>query len=193
MEPVLSLAGERGLPDLTVVEFAVLIALLQLGPSTLVQLRATVADWFGQELTPLALSPAVRRLRHQGMLIEHADGRLQTVAHAGPPVAACFAAAIRITGTEFRRLLISDPARVSTKLKPAQRSRETVSCTGKSVRAVGTGSASRASKGGAPPSAQHAPAQGVRAQRSAAARSRARRAAPAENSPSGGGTAPEPS
>lgn len=65
----------------------------------------------------------MRRLTHQGFLTGDLDGVLRPVSDAGPQVAACFSAAIRITGGELRRLLTgANPKTSGAALQDAHKS-----------------------------------------------------------------------
>ena len=105
MASITPLSSGRGLPDLTMVEFAIMISLMRLGPNPAPLLLETLSEWFGQKVGLSDLKPGLRRLMHQGMLVQDPDGRLRPMPPSAPPVATCFAAAIRIVGTEFRRAL----------------------------------------------------------------------------------------
>ena len=105
MASITPLSSGRGLPDLTMVEFAIMISLLRLGPNPAPILLETLSEWFGQTVGLSDLKPGLRRLMHQGMLVQDPNGSLRPMPPSAAPVATCFAAAIRIVGTEFRRAL----------------------------------------------------------------------------------------
>lgn len=105
MASITPLASGRGLPDLSVVEFAIMIALLRLGPKPAPLLLGTLSEWFGQDVTLSDIQPGVRRLVHQHFLRLEAGGTLRPQARSVSPVATSFSAMIRIVGTEFRRAL----------------------------------------------------------------------------------------
>lgn len=105
MASITPLASGRGLPDLTVVEFAIMIALLRLGPKPAPLLLETLSEWFGQDVVLSDIQPGIRRLVHQHFLRSEAGGTLRPQALAVSPVATSFSAMIRIVGTEFRRVL----------------------------------------------------------------------------------------
>ena len=105
MASITPLASGRELPDLTMVEFAIMISLMRLGPNPAPLLLETLSEWFGQTVGLSDLKPGLRRLMHQGMVVQDLDGSLRPMPPAASPVATCFAAAIRIVGTEFRRAL----------------------------------------------------------------------------------------
>ena len=103
-------SGGRGLPDLTVVEFCVMIALMRLGPQPAPALIPTLSDWFGFSISLSDIEPAVRRLIHQQLLLKQAHGTLLARSAATAPVSNCFAALVRLVGTEFERALkLADP------------------------------------------------------------------------------------
>ncbi|MGB3469769.1 MAG: hypothetical protein WBA51_02985 [Erythrobacter sp.] len=110
METITPLGSGRALPDLSVVEFAIMIALMRLGPQPAPVLLPTLSDWFGFAISLSDIRPALRRLEHQGYLTTLEDGSLRTRRASAEPVALSFTALIRIVGTEFGRALkMADP------------------------------------------------------------------------------------
>lgn len=105
METITPLSSGRALPDLTVVEFAIMIALMRLGPQPAPALLPTLSDWFGYAISLGDIRPALRRLEHQGYLTTLEDGSLRTRRASAEPVALSFTALIRIVGSEFGRAL----------------------------------------------------------------------------------------
>jgi hypothetical protein len=105
METVTPLSSGRALPDLSVVEFAIMIALMRLGPQPAPILLPTLSDWFGFAISLGHIRPALRRLEHQGYLTTLEDGTLRLRRAASEPVAVSFTALIRILGSEFGRAL----------------------------------------------------------------------------------------
>lgn len=105
METITPLSSGRALPDLTVVEFAIMIALMRLGPQPAPSLLPTLSDWFGYAISLGDVRPALRRLEHQGYLTTLEDGSLRTRRASAEPVALSFTALIRIVGSEFGRAL----------------------------------------------------------------------------------------
>jgi hypothetical protein len=105
METVTPLSSGRALPDLSVVEFAIMIALMRLGPQPAPILLPTLSDWFGFAISLGHIRPALRRLEHQGYLTTLEDGTLRPRRAASEPVALSFTALIRIVGSEFGRAL----------------------------------------------------------------------------------------
>ena len=105
METITPLSSGRGLPDLTVVEFAIMIALMRLGPQPAPALLPTLSDWFGFALSLSHIRPSLRRLEHQGYLTTLEDGTLRPRRTSAEPVALSFTALIRIVGSEFGRTL----------------------------------------------------------------------------------------
>lgn len=105
METITPLSSGRGLPDITVVEFAIMIALMRLGPQPAPSLLPTLSDWFGYAISLSDIRPALRRLEHQGYLTTLEDGSLRTRRASAEPVARSFTALIRIVGSEFGRAL----------------------------------------------------------------------------------------
>ena len=110
METITPLGSGRALPDLTVVEFAIMIALMRLGPQPAPLLLPTLSDWFGFAISLRDIQPAMRRLEHQGYLVTLENGVLRPRSASAEPVALSFTALIRIVGTEFGRVLkMADP------------------------------------------------------------------------------------
>ncbi|PKP96925.1 MAG: hypothetical protein CVT76_05655 [Alphaproteobacteria bacterium HGW-Alphaproteobacteria-15] len=105
METITPLSSGRALPDLSVVEFAIMIALMRLGPQPAPALLPTLSDWFGFAISLSAIRPSVRRLEHLGYLTTLEDGTLRTRRASAEPVALSFTALIRIVGSEFGRAL----------------------------------------------------------------------------------------
>lgn len=105
METITPLSSGRALPDLSVVEFAIMIALMRLGPQPAPLLLPTLSDWFGYAISLTDIRPALRRLEHQGYLTTLEDGSLRTRRSSAEPVALSFTALIRIVGSEFGRAL----------------------------------------------------------------------------------------
>lgn len=105
METITPLSSGRGLPDLSVVEFAIMIALMRLGPQPAPALLPTLSDWFGFAISLGDIRPALRRLDHQGYLTTLEDGTLRPRRTSTEPVALSFTALIRIVGSEFGRAL----------------------------------------------------------------------------------------
>lgn len=105
METVTPLSSGRALPDLSVVEFAIMIALMRLGPQPAPILLPTLSDWFGFAISLGHIRPSLRRLEHQGYLTTLEDGTLRPRRAASEPVALSFTALIRIVGSEFNRAL----------------------------------------------------------------------------------------
>ena len=105
METVTPLSSGRALPYLSVVEFAIIIALMRLGPQPAPVLLPTLSDWFGFAISLGHIRPALRRLEHQGCLTTLEDGTLRLRRAASEPVAVSFTALIRILGSEFGRAL----------------------------------------------------------------------------------------
>lgn len=105
METITPLSSGRALPDLSVVEFAIMIALMRLGPQPAPSLLPMLSDWFGYAISLGDIRPALRRLEHQGYLTTLEDGSLRTRRASAEPVALSFTALIRIVGSEFGRAL----------------------------------------------------------------------------------------
>lgn len=110
METVAPLGRGRALPDLSVVEFAIMMVLLRLGPQPAPALLPTLSDWFGYALSLRDIRSALRRLEHQGYVMRLDDGALRPRGASAKPVSQSLTALIRIIGTEFCRVLrMADP------------------------------------------------------------------------------------
>jgi hypothetical protein len=89
---------EAGLPAMTVVELAVIIALLRLGPSSIGAVAPVLAQWFAVAARPEDLSASVRRMLGQGWLAEGSDGCLRPAPAALAPTQLLYAGFIRMLG-----------------------------------------------------------------------------------------------
>ncbi len=105
MNPLTPLPSGRGLPDLSVVEFAIMIALVRFGPQHPPSLLPTLSEWFGRAISLGHIRPALRRLEHQGYLTTLEGGSLSMRRASAEPVALSLTALIRIVGSEFGRVL----------------------------------------------------------------------------------------
>ena len=122
MSTTTPLSCGRGLPDLSVVEFCVMIALMRLGPQPAPALLPTVSDWFGWTVSLSDIEPAVRRLIHQQLLLKGPHGTLRARPAATTPVSNCLTALVRLVGTEIERALkkADPPMRVHLMKKTAE-------------------------------------------------------------------------
>ena len=117
------LASGQGLPDLTVAEFAIMIALMRLGPSPAQALLPLLSDWFGYAVGLADIQPFLRRLMRLGFLVKEVDGTLQPQRRSAQSVSACFSALIRLVGSQFEQALEkADPQLLDQILKAASRS-----------------------------------------------------------------------
>lgn len=89
---------EAGLPAMTVVELAIIIALLRLGPSPIGAVAPVLAEWFAAAARPADLASSVRRMLGQGWLAEDGDGCLRPAPAALAPTQLLYAGFIRMLG-----------------------------------------------------------------------------------------------
>lgn len=95
MASVTHIGGGR-LPDMTVVEVAVVVALLRRGPSRIDALAPVLAEWFATPVAFSDLTPSVRRMFGRGWLAEARDGRLSPGLLALQPTQRLYAGFIRM-------------------------------------------------------------------------------------------------
>ena len=123
MAAITPLASGRGLPDLAVAEFAIMVALMRLGPSPAPVLLPLLSDWFGHAVGLDDIEPFLRRLMRLGFVVKEADSTLQPQRRSAQSVSACFAALIRLVGSQFEHALEqADPQLLDQILKEASRS-----------------------------------------------------------------------
>ena len=104
MPKITSFDQARTTPDLSVMEFAILIALLRHGPVPAPIILPTLSDWLNTELGLSDIQPQIRRLLHNGMVTEP-DGVLTPHKKSLEPVSMLYQLVIRMIGTEFSRVL----------------------------------------------------------------------------------------
>lgn len=102
MDEILPFGSARMLPDLTVVEFVLLMALSRLGPSPAPVLVQALTKYFALPVGLSDIQPALRRLRQQQLVTDEVGG-LPLASHgAARPVSLCYAATIRLIGEDCR-------------------------------------------------------------------------------------------
>ena len=89
---------EAGLPAMTVVELAIIIALLRLGLSPIGDVAPVLSEWFATAARPADLASSVRRMLGQGWLAEDGDGCLRPAPAALAPTQLLYAGFIRMLG-----------------------------------------------------------------------------------------------
>ena len=88
------------LPDLTVVEVSIIVALLRKGPAVLEALCPVLAGWFMKPIIGSELVPSVRRLQGRGWLVERPGGELVPSPSAYDPTQRLYSAFIRMLARE---------------------------------------------------------------------------------------------
>ncbi len=86
------------LPGMTVVELAIIIALLRLGPSPIGAVAPVLSGWFAVAVRPEDLASSVRRMLGQGWLAEDGAGCLRPAPAALAPTQLLYAGFIRMLG-----------------------------------------------------------------------------------------------
>ena len=123
MATITPLASGRGLPDLAVAEFAIMIALMRLGPGPAPLLLPLLSDWFGHAVGISDIQPHLRRLMRLGFLVKEVNGTLRPQPTSAQSVSTCFSALIRLVGSQFEQALDqADPQLLDQILKEASRS-----------------------------------------------------------------------
>ena len=91
--------GSSPLPDMTVVELAIVIALLRDPPGTLASIAPILADWFRRPVSPAQLLQPSQRMLRLGWIESNADGTLIPGQAAFEPTAWFYAGFIRMLGS----------------------------------------------------------------------------------------------
>ena len=117
MAAITSFDAERACPDMTVMEFAIMIALLRHGPVPAPIILPTLSQWLNMELGLSDIQPQIRRLIHNGLLKEP-GGVLTPRRKSLEPVSTLYQLVIRMIGNEFSRVLSkSNPSLLDEILK----------------------------------------------------------------------------
>ena len=87
------------LPDMTVVELSVVVALLTDGPLGRDRIRQVVDDWFVQSMRTFDLEPCLARMKARGWLREDPVKALSPTRAAEAPTLLLYAGVIRMIGT----------------------------------------------------------------------------------------------
>lgn len=91
---------EASLPDMTVVEVSIIVALLRRGPTAPDGLAPVLADWFAMPVRSDDLAPSVRRMTRRGWLARRGGGTLAPTPSAYQPTQVLYAGFIRLLGRE---------------------------------------------------------------------------------------------
>jgi hypothetical protein len=94
--------GAVGLPDATVVELSIVVALLGRGPVRLECLAPVLAAWFARSVDWRALAPSVRRMKRRGWLIADRVGALTPTGSGRASAQLLYAGVIRMVGATER-------------------------------------------------------------------------------------------
>ncbi len=100
----------RGLTDLTIVELAIMIAVLRHGPVPAAIILPALSEWFGKCIGMSDIQPGIRRLIHTGFL--HDDsGTLHPERKAQESVVTLYAMFVRMIGSDVIDLMnLKDPS-----------------------------------------------------------------------------------
>ena len=99
---VTPIGGAQALPDMTALELAVIVALLQTGPSVIALFSRKIEDWFATPLKPSDLDPSLRRLWTKGWLSDGAGGELSPTPAALEPTRTIYSGLVRMIGSQFQ-------------------------------------------------------------------------------------------
>ena len=99
---VTPIGGAQALPDMTALELAVIVALLQTGPSVIALFSRKIEDWFSTPLRPSDLDPSLRRLRTKGWLSDGAGGELSPTIEALEPTRTIYSGLVRMIGSQLQ-------------------------------------------------------------------------------------------
>ncbi len=95
-------AGAPTLPDMTVVELSLVIALLRDGAAGAERIAGTVAGWYARPVRSRDLAPSIARLTARGWLVAGSDGALSPTPRAHQPTSLLYACVIRMIGDAER-------------------------------------------------------------------------------------------
>lgn len=114
MSAIAHLSDHRPFPDLSVAEFAVLIALLRVGPHPAGFLIPTLDSWFDTKLCAADLEPTIARLIRADLILRRAT-TLHPGRHARNIVIKVYGSLFRILGDDMAKLIaISEPSLLDT-------------------------------------------------------------------------------
>lgn len=86
------------LPDMTVIELSVIVALLTSGPLNRDRIRQVVGDWFVRSTRTFDLEPCLARLRARSWLFEDPVKALSPTRAGEEPTLLLYAGVIRMIG-----------------------------------------------------------------------------------------------
>ena len=99
--------GGEGLPDMTVVELAIIVALLRRGlPTAIEDLAPVLSQWFACPVNPAQLAGPIRRMAREGWLAEGPIG-LMPDRGALEPMKLLYGGFIRMFGEELTDVVAS--------------------------------------------------------------------------------------
>lgn len=114
MNDVAPFDRHRRFTDLSVMEFALLIVLLRVGPHPLTFLLPTLDGWFDCKLTVADLEPTVGRLVRADYVLRRGD-TLYPRRHTQAIVIALYGSLFRILGDDMMKMInASEPSLLST-------------------------------------------------------------------------------
>lgn len=87
------------LPDMSVVEIAIIVALLRRGPAPVDALAPMLSDWFAQPVRSPDIAPSVGRMTGRGWLARRGE-RLEPTPAAYAPTQLLYAGFIRLLGRD---------------------------------------------------------------------------------------------
>lgn len=88
------------LPDMSVVEVAIIVALLRRGPAPADALAPMLSDWFARPVRSPDLAESIGRMTRRGWLLLGGGGRLEPTPGAYVPTQLLFAGFIRLLGRD---------------------------------------------------------------------------------------------
>jgi hypothetical protein len=104
MSVIANLADHRPFPDLSIAEFALLVALLRAGPHPAAFLIPTLDAWFDTKLRAIDLEPTIARLIRANLILRRGT-TLYPKRHARTLVIAVYGNLFRILGEDMAKLI----------------------------------------------------------------------------------------
>ena len=104
MSVIANLADHRPFPDLSIAEFALLVALLRAGPHPAAFLIPTLDAWFDTKLRAIDLEPTIARLIRANLILRRGT-TLYPKRHARTLVIAFYGNLFRILGEDMAKLI----------------------------------------------------------------------------------------
>lgn len=94
--------GDGTLPDMSVVEVSIIVALLRGGPAAADALAPVLSDWFARPVRSPDLAPSVGRMTRRGWLAQRGGGQLEPTSAAYAPTQLLYAGFIRLLGRDSK-------------------------------------------------------------------------------------------